>query len=109
MSSNLVTVEAALGLSGQGHWLFAATGTLMSDSQIAIVLPVQDGTLDPSGNLSVQLLASDNYSAGELLWNCFAQFQGFAAIHVSGFEVNFALGATQNLWTILETAGWTPS
>lgn len=124
MTANLVTVNATLagtsGDPGQGHWLFAATGTLMSATYVAIVAPVIDGSLDGNGQFQytnpdtgvisegVPLLASDNFAAGDLLWNFFGSFSGMASIHVTNMIVNFASGASQNLWTILAANGWTP-
>jgi hypothetical protein len=104
--TNTVTVTAAFGTNGQGNWLFAASGTLMSDDHVAIVTPVVNDVLDSDGNLSAVLLASDNYSAGELEWNCFIRVQGLPLIHVVGFPVNYDDGAEQNLFDILTTAGW---
>lgn len=106
--TNNVTVTASFGSSAEGNFLFAATGTLMSDANIAIVTPVVEGTLDLSGNLTAILLASDNFSPGELNWNCFISVRGISRINVQGFAVNFTLGSSQNLFTILEAAGWTP-
>lgn len=107
--TNNVTVTASFGSGAEGHFLFAATGTLVSDSNVAIVTPVIDGQIDATGTLSVSLLASDNYGAGELTWNVFLSVRGMSDIFVQGFVVNFAQGANQNLFTILEASGWTPS
>jgi hypothetical protein len=106
--SNIVTVTAAFGASAMGDYLFAASGTLMTSSDVAIVTPVVNGVLDANGNLSANLLASDNFSAGDLNWNCFVRIQGLPRIHVVDFPVDFNLGASQNLFTILTAAGWTP-
>jgi hypothetical protein len=106
--TNSVTVTAAFGSSAQGNYLFAATGTLMSDANVAIVTPVLSGVLDSSGNMSVSLLASDNFSPGELTWNCFITVRGLSDVNVQGFAVNFSLGASQNLFTILKASGWNP-
>jgi hypothetical protein len=106
--SNIVTITAAFGSSGQGDYLFAASGTLMTSSDVAIVTPVVNGVLDSSGNLSAALLASDNFGAGELNWNCFVRVQGLPIIHVVGFPVNYDDGASQNLFTVLAAAGWAP-
>jgi hypothetical protein len=107
--TNSVTVTASFGSSAEGNYLFAASGTLMSDTNVAIVTPVVEGVLDSSGNLSASLLASDNFGAGELTWNLFASVRGMSDISVQGFAVNFSLGASQNLFTILEASGWTPA
>jgi hypothetical protein len=110
MTTNTVTVTASFGaLTGMGDWLFAASGTLMSDANVAIVTPVVNGSLDATGSLSAVLLASDNFSEGELQWNAFIRIQGLPHIHAVGFDVKFSLGATQNLFTVLEAGGWTPT
>lgn len=106
--TNNVTVTASFGSTAEGNYLFAASGTLISDANVAIVTPVVDGVLDSSGNLSAILLASDNFGPGELTWNCFISVRGMSQINVQGFTVNFALGASQNLFTILEASGWQP-
>lgn len=106
--TNNVTVTASFGSTAEGNYLFAATGTLMSDTNVAIVTPVVSGVLDSSGNMSAVLLASDNFGAGELTWNCFIVVKGMSPINVQDFTVNFAAGSTQNLFTILEASGWTP-
>lgn len=109
MSTNVVTLTEAYGSTGQGWYLFAATGTLMDDQNLAIVTPVIQGNLDSSGNLSVALLASDNFSAGELTWSCFIEVKGQTLVRVQDFPVYFALGASQRLYTVLAAAGWTPT
>ena len=123
MTSNVVTVNATLldtaGIPGQGHWLFAATGTLMTASYVPIVAPVVDGDLDANRQMSwinesgivvegAAILASDNFAAGDLSWNFFGDFQGMARIHVTGMQINYSSGASQNLFTILAANGWTP-
>lgn len=123
MSNNVVTVNASLmdseGQPGQGHWLFAATGSLMTSSYVAIVAPVVDGTIDASGQMSwinelgqvvngPQLLASDDFQTGALYWNFFGSFRGMANIHITNMQINFSDGASQNLFTILAANGWTP-
>jgi hypothetical protein len=117
--TNTVTVNtSSVGL--EGTWLFAATGTLMDSVYVAIVAPVISGCWDENGEMQVTnaatgaisegavLLTSDDYEAGALLWNFFAQIQGMPAIHVTGMTINFSNGASQNLFTILAANGWTP-
>ncbi len=110
MTTNTVTVTANFGAGAEGHWLFAATGTLMDDTNIAIVTPVITGSLAPGGTglLSSSLLASDNFGTGELLWNVFLDIRGVSSVDFQDFTVNFSLGASQNLFTILRASGWTP-
>ena len=110
MTTNTVTVTAAFGAGAEGHWLFAASGTLMDDTNVAIVTPVVSGSLAPGGTglLSAVLLASDNFGAGELYWNIFMEIRGLSEVNFQDFTLNFALGASQNLFTVLRASGWTP-
>lgn len=111
MPTSNVTVTANFGAGVEGNYLFIAGGTLLDDTNLAIVTPVVRGYLLPGGTgiLSAVLLASDNFGAGELLWSSFIQIQGLPPINVNDFAVNFAIGASQNLFTILRSAGWTPT
>lgn len=106
--TNSVVVTAAFGAAGMGDFLFAASGDLITSTDIAIVTPVVNGVLDATGNLSATLLASDNYGANDLNWNCFVRIQGLSRIYWTDFPVNFSSGASQNLFTILTAAGWVP-
>lgn len=106
--SNSVTVTQSYGAAAEGTFLFAAVGTLMDSSDLAIVTPVVQDVLDLNGNLSATLLASDNYAPGSLNWSCFVSVRGVSQIHVIGFPVDYALGASQNLYQILAAVGWTP-
>src|SRR5690348_15352431 len=103
-----VTVTASFGATAEGTFLFVATGTLISDANAGIVQPVINGILDSSGNLSASLVASDNYGTGELTWNVFVTVRGISPIEWTDVVINFAAGATQNLFTILKANGWTP-
>jgi len=107
--TNLVTVTANFGTSAEGNYLFVATGTLVSDTNVPIVLLPVDGILDSSGNMSASLVASDNYSPGELNYNVFITVRGLDDIIAQDVPVNFNLGASQNLLTILRASGWNPA
>jgi hypothetical protein len=111
MSANVVTVTEAFGAGMFSDWLFVAGGTLVDDSGNAIVTPVVRGRTMAGGTgiLTAALLASDNYSAGQLLWTCFVRVQGLPLIEVHDFAVNFGNGANQVLFTVLKAAGWTPT
>ena len=106
--TNSVTVTASFGATAEGNFLFVATGTLVSDANAGIILPVVNGVLDSSGNLSASLVASDNYGLGELTWNVFITVRGMSPIEVYDVVINFSAGASQNLFAILEANGWTP-
>ena len=135
MSDNFVTVTAQwddgnpLTPSGSGNYEIVATGLLMESSAVAIVTPIILGQLDSLGSFSllgissplayqnpnvepntgIPLLASDNFAEGEFLWNFKVVLQGAANIISSNVQINYALGATQGLFSILEAAGWTPT
>lgn len=110
MTTNLVTITAAFGSGMGADWLFVAGGTLVDDTNLAIVTPVVRGStmVGGTGLLSASLLASDNFGTGELLWTCFIRVQGLPEIEWHDFNVNFANGASQSLYTVLKAAGWTP-
>lgn len=125
MTVELVTVTAQWddGISsngyGSGNFMMVASGHLISASQVAIVTPYIDGQLDSLGSLSLEgttagsgipLLASDSpgFAAGALTWNFKIIVQGMPQIIANDIPVYYALGATQNLITILEAGGWTP-
>jgi hypothetical protein len=111
MTANLVTLTEAFGSGVPADWLFVAGGTLADDTGAAIVTPIIRGNNMPGGTgiLSASLLASDNFSAGQLLWTCFIRVQGLPFIEVHSFPVNFSLGASQVLYTVLKASGWTPT
>jgi hypothetical protein len=129
MSNNVVNLQAQWtdGTAfAAGNFEIVASGVLMSSNGVAIVTPFIDGQLDSLGSLSVpvggagsagnggpgtgvSLLASDNFAAGELTWNFKIVVQGITDIVVADVPVNFASGATQGLFGVLEAAGWSPT
>jgi hypothetical protein len=117
MAENIVTVSSAFGAGAEGNYLFAASGTLMSSTNVAIVTPVVRGVLDSNGNLldgdtglsNALLLASDNFATGQLNWNFFLQIQGLPVVNVFDVPVLYSNGASQQLFTILAAAGWVPT
>lgn len=110
MTANAVTVTEAFGAGVPADWLFVPGGTLIDDAGGAIVTPIVRGNNMPGGTgiLSASLLASDNFSPGELNWTCFIRVQGMPFIEVHNFVVTFSLGASQTLFTILKASGWQP-
>lgn len=114
MTTNLVTVTIAADVSpadasqAEGNFVFSPSGVMWPDASGKPIVPaVQVGTL-VSGSASVQLVASDNYGAGVLTWDVIINVRGLPTIHVLAVPVNFANGASQNIWTILQPAGWSP-
>lgn len=114
MSVNLVTVTVAADSSpadipsAEGYVIASPSGVQWPDSNSEPIVPmVQRGDLK-NGSCTLSLVASDNFSAGVLLWDFIINIRGLATVNVSQVAVNFSAGANQNVWTILQTAGWTP-
>lgn len=106
MTDNVVAVTQAFGSSAQGNFLFAAQGTYMDSTALAIVTPVVSGQLDPTGNLSASLLASDNFPSGSLFWYITCTVKNFPKIEASNVPVEYSLGSSQNLFSILQNIGY---
>ena len=53
-------------------------------------------------------IASDNFAAGVLTWDVIINVRGLPTVNMAAVPINFALGANQNIWTILSAAGWAP-
>lgn len=93
----------------EGNYELIASGILMSSNAVAIVTPVLSGQLvAATPQMSVAVLASDNYGANELTWNFKIQLRGLSDIVVTDVPVLFSLGASQGLFGILEATGWLP-
>lgn len=110
MANNLVHVTAQFTdgtHAGEGNYQFIATGSLAESDTVALVSPVIMGSLDSAGSLAVDLLASDDFFAGQLTWHVIVRVRGMPEIDVSDVVVNFVDGATQGLFGILEANGWT--
>jgi hypothetical protein len=122
---NYVTVTAQWGDGttniAEGNYEFVPSGSTMDSSSESIATATIQGTLDTTGSLwngvtpgsGVQLLASDNFgldpdSDPELTWNIKIIVQGVPEIVAADIPVNYANGATQGLFAILEAAGWVP-
>jgi hypothetical protein len=117
MSANQVTLNATF-VGGpndkvEGSFAFSPSGSLYDPtSNSYVAAQVQQGLLaNPTlgqATLSVTLLASDNYAAGVLTWDVHIRARSIPEIQVANLTVNFAAGATQNLFTVLLANGWTP-
>jgi hypothetical protein len=111
-----------------GNFEMMASGQLQESSFIALVTPVILGQLDSLGSLSplgisspssmynqnaspntgIPVLASDNYGAGELLWDIKCIIGGADNIIASQIAINYNSGSVQGLFAILTASGWTP-
>jgi hypothetical protein len=113
--TNLVTVTIAVDnspadlTSAEGYYVLSPSGVMWPDTSGNPVAPmVHNGHL-VNGTASEQLVASDNYAAGVLTWDVIINVRGLPTVNVASVPVNFANGASQNIWTILQAAGWTPA
>lgn len=100
----------------EGNVVVVPSGTEWPDTSGNPIVPmVVHGTLGDGlnggtpGECIVRLVSSDNFTAGVLTWDFIINIRGLATINVPSVPVNFAQGATQNVWTILAAAGWTPT
>lgn len=120
MTANMVSVTLVADASpadaapAEGNIVAVPSGTMWPDASGNPIVPmVVNGTLGDSslntpGACAIDLVASDNYAAGVLSWDFVINIRGLSTINVSGVAVNFASGGTQNIWTILAAAGWSP-
>jgi hypothetical protein len=112
MSLNLVTVVIAIQgspidtVSQEGNYVFSPNGNLWpgTPGTLPIDPAVQQGHLT-SGTASVQLVASDDFAAGVLTWDCILNIRGMPTIHAYGLIINYATGSTQSIWDILSSNG----
>lgn len=114
MSLNVVNVTFAADVSpadiatAEGNVIAIPSGAEWPDASNNPIVPaVVHGTL-VAGTCVLQLVASDNFSAGVLTWDIIVNIRGLPTVNVASVPVNFSSGANQNGWTILSAAGWTP-
>lgn len=115
MSLSLVTVTIAATVSptdttqAEGNGVFVPSGVQWpAPGNVPIVPRIVPFTLT-NGSATVQLVASDNFAIGVLTWNVIINIRGLPTINVPDVPVNFATGASQNVFDILTAAGWTPT
>jgi hypothetical protein len=112
MSLNLVTVTISATPSPvdedpvEGHATFIPDGTRWGAGDP--VVPELQHVVLSNSTASVTLVASDNFAAGVLNWDININIRGLPTVNVGGVPVNFASGATQDVWAILQTFGWIP-
>src|SRR5215469_12490791 len=117
MSLNVVNVVVAAdnspadqsGTFAEGNVVAIPSGTEWPDTSGNPIVPAVVHGFLASGTCTIELVASDNFSAGVLLWDFIINIRGLPTVNVSDVAVNFSGGATQNVWTILSAAGWTPT
>lgn len=114
MTVNVVNVTVAADNSpadlatAEGNVVAVPSGTEWPDTSGNPIVPmVVHGTL-AGGTCTIQLVASDNFSPGVLNWDFIINIRGLPTVNFPGAAVNFASGANQSVWTILDTAGWRP-
>jgi len=105
-----VDIQASGGSAfPEGNVLAVPSGVMWPDTSSNPIVPmVVHGALQ-SGTCTIGLVASDNFGAGVLTWDFIINIRGLPTVNVPAVPVNFASGATQNVWTILTAAGWTPT
>jgi len=115
MSLNVVTVTIQIDqapgdpIFPEGTFIFSPSGLMWPDLSSNPIVPVLiHGFLSTAGYASASLVASDNFTTGVLNWDVILNVQGLPTINFANMAVNFATGATQNLFTILQTSGWIP-
>ena len=115
MAVNLVNVVVAADPSpvdnptpAEGNVIAAPSGTQWPDTSGNPIVPMVIHGYLTNSTVTIQLVASDNFAAGVLTWDFIINIRGLPTISVANVPVNFALGATQNVWTILSAAGWVP-
>lgn len=114
MAINVVNVTVTADPSpvdlapAEGNVIAVPSGTEWPDTSSNPIVPMSVQANLAAGTATLQLVASDNYSAGVLLWDFIVNIRGLATVNVQQAAVNFSNGATQNLWTILQAAGWAP-
>ena len=114
MTVNVVNVTVAADNSpadlatAEGNAVAVPSGVEWPDTSGNPIVPMVVHGYLVNGTCTLQLVASDNFSAGVLTWDFIINIRGLPTVNVPGVAVNFASGATQNVWTILSAAGWTP-
>ena len=122
MTVNTVNVVVAADNSpadlahAEGNAVAVPSGTEWPDASGNPIVPmVVHGTIGDglngatAGECILVLVSSDNFATGVLNWDLIVNIRGLPTVNVPGVPVNFSLGATQNVWTILAAAGWTPA
>jgi hypothetical protein len=116
MSLTVVNVTVAADVSpadpanvyAEGNVVAVPSGAQWPDTSNNPIVPmVVHGTLE-NGTCTIQLVASDNFTAGVLTWDFIINIRGLPTVNVAGVQVIYANGANQNVWSILQAAGWAP-
>jgi hypothetical protein len=111
---NVTADVAPSGAGAEGNIVAVPSGTMWPDAGGNPIVPMVvhgtlgDASLNIPGECQIPLVASDNYAVNVLTWDLIINIRGFPTINVPRVPVNFASGATQNVWTILATMGWVP-
>lgn len=121
MTVNTVLVTVAASSSpadvavAEGYVVAVPSGTEWPDASGNPVVPmVVHGSFGDglngagAGECIIRLAASDSYATGVLTWNFIINIRGLPTVNVADVPVNFANGASQNVWAALAAAGWTP-
>ena len=115
----LVTVAADVSpadpVAAEGNVIAVPSGVMWPDTSDNPIVPmVVHGNLGDgnngggAGETIIELVASDNFTAGVLTWDLIINIRGLPTVNVPGVPVNYSNGARQNVWPILAATGWTP-
>lgn len=105
------------GTHAEGYVIACPDGLQWPDTNDIPIVPMVvqgqlgdglNGATAGTGECIIQLVASDNFTEGVLTWDFVINLRGFPTVNFQGAAVNYDSGATQSIWSILETAGWTP-
>lgn len=100
----------------EGNYVFTPSGVMWPDmSEDPIVPMVVHGQMTPNPTASppncsatVEIVSSDSFAAGVLTWDVIINVRGLPTVNASQVPINYSSGASQNIWEILESAGWAP-
>lgn len=112
--TNVVSVTVTADVSpadtatAEGNVVAVPSGNMWPDTSNNPIVPMVVHGILASGTCTLSLVASDNFTAGVLNWDFIINIRGLPTINVARVPVNFASGATQSIWPILQAAGWTP-
>jgi hypothetical protein len=115
MTANIAQVVVAVDnspadlTSAEGYVVAVPSGEMWPDTSNEPIVPmVVHGQL-VSGTCTLSLVASDNYTTGVLTWDFIINIRGLPTVNVSGVSVPYSGGTPQNVWSLLQAAGWTPT
>jgi hypothetical protein len=97
------------GDPASGHILLVADGTAVVSGSAAFAAPVYEAELDDTGSFSLEVIATDNDTLGEIAYNVKIEVSDFPLTEVSQVAIPYSdgSGTPVGIFT-LENAGWCP-